>query len=357
MTQHSHPSHLNANQFALRSPVLLEDWATDIFKACGLASDHAAEAGKILVRSELRGYKTHGMTRIPSYVERLKARDFNPSPDIRSRAFPGGVVLDTDGAMGQIAVMHALRVSLKMLDSSASVLVAIQGCGHLGALGIYALSAAEAGAFCVLGQRTPPILGMQGFVRPALGHNPIAFGCPLPGGDPIVFDIACSVAARGHILLAAREGRPIPETWALDEFGAPTTDAQHALKGSLLPMGGHKGIGIAMMVEVLAGALCATAESLEPGHDELPVSGAMGRQSAFMWLVRPNAFVAEDLFDAYMSRWTDNYLSAGNGQARLPGSRGSELEAKGRAEGIPLGATVEQDLIALGERLSLPFPF
>ncbi len=93
------------------------------------------------------------------------------------------------------------------------MLVAVQSCGHLGALGIPALLAAEAGVFCMVGQRTPPVLGMEGFARAAIGHNPIAFGCPLPGAAPIVFDVACSVAARGHILLAAREGKPIPDDW------------------------------------------------------------------------------------------------------------------------------------------------
>ena len=107
-----------------------------------------------------------------------------------------------------------------------------------------------------------------------LGHNPIAFGCPVPGAAPLVFDIACSVAARGHILLAAREGKPIPAGWAVDEEGAPTTDAKRALKGALLPMGGHKGMGIAMMVECLAVAMAATAASLDPRRNTVPESGA-----------------------------------------------------------------------------------
>jgi len=118
----------------------------------------------------------------------------------------------------------------------------VRECGHLGALGIDALIAAEAGAFCVLGQRTPPLLALEGFTKVAIGHDPIAVGCPMPGPEPLVFDVACSVAARGHILLAAREGKPIPAGWAVDESRAPTTDAKRALKGAL-PMGGHKGIG------------------------------------------------------------------------------------------------------------------
>jgi len=340
----------------LRPPATLERWTTQLFESCGVPLDQAAEAAAIIVRSELRGYGTHGMTRVASYVERLQSGDFNPTPAMRDHVFPGGVVLDADGAMGQIAGPYALRLGLKALDASASVLVSIQQCGHLGALGMYALLAAEAGAFCMLGQRTPPILAVKGFARSAIGHNPIAFGCPFPGGEPVVFDIACSVAARGHILLAAREGRPIPENWALDETGASTTDAQRALKGSLLPMGGHKGIGIAMMVEVLAGALSATAASLEAGGNDLPLAGAMGRQGAFLWMVKPEAFAAKELFGAYMARWTETYLSAGGDQARLPGNRGAQLERRGRAAGIALSEALQRELSVLGEKLGIPLP-
>ncbi len=242
------------------------------------------------------------------------------------------------------------------LDASASVLVAIQDCGHLGALGIHALVAAEAGAFCMIGQRTPPMLAMPGFARAAIGHNPLAFGCPMPGSAPIVFDIACSVAARGHILLAAREGRPIPEGWALDEEGAPTTDTQRALRGMLLPVGGHKGIGIAMMVECLAGALAATADSSRSDRNAIPAGGAAGRQGAFLWLVRPGAFVDSAVFGDYMTEWTNLYLEAGGEQARLPGARGERLESEGREHGIELPDTIEQELRGVGARLRVPFP-
>ncbi|WP_011296104.1 Ldh family oxidoreductase [Cupriavidus necator] len=338
------------------SPQVLERWTAKVFVSCGVTAHHAAEAAAALVRSELRGYKTHGMTRVPSYVDRLRAGDFNPHASMTHRSFPGGIVLDADGAMGQIAGPHAVRLGLEALESSASVLIAVQSCGHLGALGIHALLAAEAGAFCMVGQRTPPVLGMEGFSGPAIGHNPIAFGCPLPGQAPIVFDVACSVAARGHILLAAREGKPIIEGWALDADGQPTTDAQRALAGSLLPTGGHKGIGIAMMVECLAGALAATADSLSPERNHVGSGGAVGRQGGFVWLVKPQAFAGQGAFAGYMTHWTDTYLAAGGESARLPGHRGDALEQEGREHGIALPDAIAQELSALGRQLDIPFP-
>lgn len=334
----------------------LEQWTAAVFAACDMPAEAAGLAATMLVRSEMRGYRTHGLSRIPSYVERLLAGDFNARPNLRHRSFPGGIVLDADGAMGQIAGPHAVTIGLEALEKSASVLIAIRECGHLGALGIHALLAAEAGAFCMLGQRTPPLLAMEGFAHAAIGHNPIAFGCPMPSGAPIVFDIACSVAARGHILLAAREGNSIPAGWAVDDTGAPTTDARRALSGSLLPVGGHKGVGMSMMVECLAGAMAASAASLSSMQDAVPQSGAVGRQGGFMWLVKPGAFVDDSLFGAYMDQWTRYYLDAGRGRSRLPGARGARQEAEGFAEGLEVPASIEAELSAVGERLEIPFP-
>ena len=338
------------------STAALAHWTTRILEFCEVPHEDARLAGELLVRSELRGYATHGLSRLPSYVQRLRANDFNPRPNMRHRGFAGGIVLDADSAMGHVAGPHAVRLAREALETSASVLVAIQSCGHLGALGMHALLAAEAGYFCLMGQRTPPLLAMEGFQGAAIGHNPIAFACPAPGEPPIVFDIACSVAARGHILLAARDGRPIPEGWALDTQGRPTTNAQEALDGALLPMGGHKGIGIAMMVECLAGALAATAASLEPEANRLPSAGAMGGQGGFLWMINPRAFVQDDLFAACMTQWIERYQSSGGDAAHLPGRRGALLEAKYREQGVTLPPALLQELHALGERCAIALP-
>jgi LDH2 family malate/lactate/ureidoglycolate dehydrogenase len=336
---------------------MLEQWTAQIFQTCGVPTEHAIEVAATLVRSEVLDYKTHGLTRVASYVERLQAGDFNARPNMQHRSLPGGIVLDADGAMGQVAGPHAVRLGIEALAAgAASVFIAVRACGHLGALGIHALRGAEAGAFCMMGQRTPPLLALPGFARAAIGHNPIAFGCPVPGSDPIVFDVACSVAARGHILLAAREGQPIPEGWALDESGSPTTEAHAALQGTLLPMGGHKGIGIAMLVECLAGAMTATAESLAPEKNIIREGGAVGRQGAFLWMVKVDAFAADGHFGKYMSQWIETYLTAGGERARLPGSRGSALEHDAGTRGITLPGATEQELTRLGSRLGIPFP-
>lgn len=333
----------------------LKDWTTRIFEKCDVHPDHATITAEALVRTEARGYKTHGLTRVPSYVERLKTGVFNSRPKMQHRSMLGGIVLDADGAIGQVAATYATELGLAGLKKSASVLVTIQSCGHLGALAIYALKAADAGAFCMIGQRTPPSLALPGFTDPAIGDNPIAFGCPCPMADPIIFDVACSVVAGGHIRMAAQEGQPIPEGWALDNDGNAATDAKRALQGALLPMGAHKGIGIAMMVECLSGAMAATASSLKIERNRMPDGGAPGRQAAFLWMAKPDAFSLREYFDEYMSQWTKLYLTAGGSQARIPGRHAAYLERLALAQGITLSKEVEMELMQLGSRMDVPF--
>ncbi|MBL8383226.1 MAG: Ldh family oxidoreductase [Burkholderiales bacterium] len=331
----------------------LESWTAAVFRAAGTTDADAGTIARALVRSDLRGYRTHGLTRVASYVQRFAEGEFNPRPRIDVQTREGTIVVDADGALGHVAAPVAQAAAQAQLAARGQVFVAVRECGHLGALGLHALAAAEHGMFCILGQRTPPLLAMEGFTEPGIGHNPIAFGCPVAGRDPLVFDIACSVAARGHILLAAREGRPIPAGWAVDRHGRPTTDAREAADGMLLPAGGHKGVGIAMMVECLAGAFTATADSLERFVARVPAAGAVGRQGAFFWFLDPGGFAGRAVFDAYTARWTGIYEGAGG---RLPGTRGARLERAGRADGLALAPDIERELRALGERLGIPFP-
>jgi LDH2 family malate/lactate/ureidoglycolate dehydrogenase len=338
----------------VRYPVAaLEAWVGDVLRRMAVPAGHAAIAARLLLRSDLRGYETHGVARLPVYVERLRTREFNPTPAMEHSAQAGLVVLDADGAMGHVAAPAAIDLGLQQLRRQACVFVAVRDCGHLGALGIHVLRAAEAGAFCLAGQQTPPRLAMPGFAAAAIGHNPIAFGCPLPGGEPLVFDIACSVAARGHIMKAAREGRPIPEGWAVDGGGQPTTDAQGALQGNLVPMGGHKGLGMAMMIQCLASAFGAPAPL---GSAAATAEGAGGRQPAFFWLLAPDAAGNAGAFEGAMRDWTGYFLKAGGADARLPGTRGAALEREMQQSGISIASAVETELRSLGEGLGAPLP-
>lgn len=335
-------------------PDELEAWAAAVFEQRGMPARHAECAARLMVRTDMRGRQTHGLQRLPSYVQLIDEGLVNPRPRMTHSWRDGAFVFEADGSLGHVAAPEIIALGLGALKQRATVLGVVRDIGHLGALGIHALTAAEGGAFCMLGQQAPAALAMPEFKRAAIGNNPLAFGCPVPDRDPLVFDMACSTAARGHILLAAREGHPIPAGWAVDETGAPTENAQRALRGALLPAGGHKGMGIAMMIEVLAGALSATSESLSRPRPQLRDDGGSARVGAFFWFVNPHAFAGREVFQACMAQWAEYYLASG--KARLPGERGAALERAAHQGGLALSLGAERALRALGERTGVLFP-
>lgn len=347
----------SAAQQARYSADALIAWTARILETAQVPSDDALVTARLLVRSDLRGFGTHGLARLTSYMERLRANDFNPRPHIRLDRRDGVWIVDADGALGQVAGQRIIDEASSFLTDQPMLWVTLRESGHLGALGMFALAAAERGNICFLGQRTPPLLGLPGFRQRALGHNPFAFGAPAGEGNaPIVVDMACSVAARGHILLAARDGTPVPDNWALNTGGAPTTDATEAAAGMLQPAGGYKGMGIAMMIECLAGGLAATATSNSNPVMSLPPSGAMARASAFFLFLNPGLIGEKADFLFYMNHWISYYRQAGAERARIPGARGAETERTGRDEGLRYAAIIEAELRALGQSVDIPFP-
>lgn len=336
----------------------LRAWCASMLRTAGVLPHAAQLTAGYMLRTDARGIRTHGITRLASYLDKLDSGEVNAVPDLRVGHDSSGIILQADGALGQLAMQTALEQGLKRLREQSMVAVRIQACGHLGALGIYALEAAEQGAFCLLAQRTPALMGLPGFDAPVIGNNPFAYACPVAGRAPLVFDMACSVAARGHILLKARQGEPIPPGWALDEQGRPTTDARQALRGSLLPSAQHKGMGLAMLVECLAGGMAASPDSIAAlGKPvDVPTAGAMGRQSALMLLLDPQQ-LGHGMFDDYMYAWAQSYQRQGGESARLPGDRGVRLEAQVQESGLlPLHASLYQELAGLGAQRRLPLP-
>ena len=315
---------------------MLEQWTAQIFQTCGVSSGTCNRGCcDSSCAAKLRDYKTHGMTRLASYVERLQAGDFNARPNMQHRTFPGGIVLEADGAMGQVAGPHAVRLGIEALAASAaSVFIAVRSCGHLGALGIHALLGAEAGAFCMMGQRTPPLSRCRVFARAAIGHNPIAFGCPVPGSDPIIF--RCRMqrgGARTHSARSRGKASLFPRAGLWTSWGRQRRIALRALKGALLPMGGHKGIGIAMMVECLAGALTATAESLRRKRTPSWKVARSDVREGVPMDAEADIFAALNTLRIHVSVDRDPTSLRVAREARLPGKRGSALEREPAREG------------------------
>lgn len=333
----------------------LEDWTAAMLAGAGVPRGDAALAARVLVRTDARGYKTHGVARLKSYLEKLASGEVAgaATPDVST----AGALLryDAGGMLGQVAGPRAVEAAVDLARSQPVVACQLQDSGHLGALGVNLLGAAEAGMVALMFQATPPIIGAPGARAALIGNNPLAMAAPRPNGPPVVVDMACCVAARGNILLAAREGDPIPEGWALDADGAPTTDAQAALLGTLLPFGGHKGLALAMIVEVLAGSLAGATfrKSLNEGG---AARSGTGHLNALILVLNPELMQGRDAYDAHIAAWTAHFAAEGGADARIPGERALEAERRAERDGVPLMAAIVRELTAAGEAAGLPFP-
>ena len=319
----------------------------------GVPADDAALAARALIRTSLRGIDTHGIARLPGYVDKLRAGEVNARPVPRFADRHGLQVCLGDGGLGQVVLARSLQHVLALSSQASVVACSIEDCGHLGALGVLLLPVAEAGCMALLCQRTPPIMALPGAKAPAIGNNPLAFVAPVAGQAPLVFDMALSTVARGRVADAAREGTAaIPLDWALDASGQPTDDPVAALAGAMQPVAGYKGLGLATLVECLAGSL-RSSPAVQAGlsgsaqHTSGSAGSASGA-SAFLLVIHPALAVGRALFDAHMRAWVDHFLQAGGAQARYPGQRQHACEQERLAQGIPVPHALLQKLQALG---------
>jgi len=328
----------------------LETWVATIFRRAGVDDASAALAATRLILADITGVRTHGIARLPSYWRQLTRGGLNPRPNIQYTWQGTVLAVDADLGLGQVVAPRVFAHALSALAPERSfVPFIIRNAGHLGALGSHLFDVAEHRKVAFLSQVTQPVMSPEGATRPAIGNNPIAFATPRPDGPPFVVDFAMSNVARGKIHVAERDGLPIPAGWAIDAQGAPTTDPVAALAGSLLPAAGHKGLALAMIVEVLAGALTGARPLLSEG-------GAPGGVGAFGFVLDPMALAGEEAFAQSMRAWTTHYHDAAGTHGRIPGERAAELRAAAAQAGVEIEDALYGLLVALGQTAETPFP-
>lgn len=234
--------------------------ATRAFQGLGLTEMDAADVVKILVLADLFGLSTHGLSRIESYGERLLVQGIRARPNITVQApAPALRLVDGDNGVGPLVGMHALRAAMDAARQCGIGMAFARGSNHFGPISPYSLLAAEEGFASVIGSNATTTIAPWGGSDARLGNSPLGFGVPNPGGSPFLLDMAMSVVARAKVRNAFKRGESIPDTWATDDKGRATTDPKAALDGFLLPIGGHKGYGLALLVDMFAGLLSNAA--------------------------------------------------------------------------------------------------
>jgi len=230
-----------------------------VFEQAGLSGEDAFLVADALIDADLRGVSTHGLVRFPIYVSRLRQGLVKARPQMQVvRAKGATVVLDGDHGFGQVIGAEGMRRAVDLARVYGVGLCGVRNGTHLGALAYIAAMALPHQMIGITLTITNPVIAPWGGVVPKLGNNPLAVAVPAGTRPPIIFDMACSQVARGNLILAAKTKQTIPLTWALDAQGRPTEDPDAGLKGSLLPVGGHKGSGLALIVGILGGLLAGS---------------------------------------------------------------------------------------------------
>lgn len=338
----------------------LSAFATKIFTGTGMSEPDAATIARDLVKANLRGIDSHGVSRIPMYVERLQRGLVNPKPKIGIRKVAGAVSLvDGDNGMGFLASHKATEEAVELAKANGIGLVGVHRSTHFGMGALYALQAIEAGYISMIFTNSSPAIPMWGGRTTFLGASPIAAG--IPGGKhaPYVMDMAMTVIARGKIRLAAMKGEAIAEGLALDVDGNPTTDAAKAFEGVCLPFGGVKGSVLATLMDLMSGVLTGAnfggdVKSLYFDHSEPQNVGHL------FFAIKPDLFMSLENFDARMDAFYERIKSlpkaAGVEEIMMPGEPEQRREDERLRTGIPITDNVVADLAKEGERIGVRFP-
>ena len=240
----------------------LHEFTELLLRSAGLSEGAAAGATDVLVRTTLRGVESHGIHALPQYLRQLRDGGANPAAAVRPLSDRGSIVLlDGDGGLGPAVAHEATLRGIERARATGVAVVPVRNANHFGAAGHFALMCAEAQCIGMVMSNTPPIMAATGARTRSIGNSPIGFGAPRLEGPPVVLDIAMSKVAGGKVRLALQNEHDVPVGWILDPEGRPTTNPADFFvhRGALLPMEGHKGYGLALMVETLAGALSGAA--------------------------------------------------------------------------------------------------
>ena len=238
----------------------LRDLGQRAFEGLGLTAGHAKDVVDVLVLADLFGLSTHGLSRIESYGERLDVGGIAKHPAITvERVAPALVTVDGANGVGPLVGMHGLRAAMEVARECGIGAAFVRGSNHFGPISPYSFLAAEQGFASMIGSNATTTIAPWGGSDARLGNSPLGFGVPGAEGRHFMLDMAMSVVARAKIRNALKAGESIPDTWGTDKSGRKTTDPRAALDGFLQPIGGHKGYGLALLVDLFAGVLSNAA--------------------------------------------------------------------------------------------------
>lgn len=342
-----------------RMPVAaLESFVVRAYEAVGISGAEAKSIAELQVRADLLGADGHGVFRLPQYIRRIKGNAVNLKPDIRvEREAPGMALINGDNGMGHLVMRYATEKAIEKARTVGVAWVGVQHSNHAGPASLYAsmpMAHDMIGLYLAVGNANhlPP----WGGIDMLLSTNPIAVAVPAGDEPPIVLDMATTVAAYGKVKTAAQRGEMMPEGWMMDREGKPLLDPKKSADGFLLPIGGYKGYGLAMIIGLLAGTLNGAANGRDVvdfnSDDTTPTNTGHVIVAINVAMFRPLDEFKQSV-DAFVRDIRNSQRLPGVDAIRLPGEQSHVRLADNLRLGVPLSAPLVKALNELAAELDI----
>ena len=348
-----------ANTYLIQGEDLIA-FGKELFKKAGMSEADADFHANALVQTNYWGIDSHGVIRIPAYFKRMINGAVNVKPDIKTVRGEGCLeVLDADAAAGFIGAKAGMERAIKNAKKTGIAACGVINSNHFGAGALYARMAAEKGMIGIAMTNVKPLIVAPGASQPVTGNNPIAFAIPTYGDFPFVLDMSLSVVAGGKLTLAIKKKEKIPMDWATDKEGRPTDDPQKAFDGYLLPMGGHKGLGLSYVVDILSGVITGGVfskemKSMYANPEEPSFTGH------FFIAIDISRIITEEAMKERMAIFKDNLKSTPmwqeGAEMLLPGEIEYRKEKERKEQGIPVPITTYEELMELAKEYDVKSP-
>jgi LDH2 family malate/lactate/ureidoglycolate dehydrogenase len=319
----------------------------------GVPEGDARDTVEVLLCADLRGVGTHGIQRLLMYIPRIRKGLMNPRPSIEVRSLaPGLSIVQGDDGIGPVVGTRGMLEAMDLARTQGIGFVGCRDSNHFGAAAPYVLMACRERLIGIAGTNAVPTMPPWGGLGNIVGNNPLAVGVPCEGEPPFVLDMAMSVSARGRMRQMAAEGRPMPEGWAVDAQGRPTIDPMEGLRGFVLPMGQHKGYGLAIALDILGGIL--TGSGFATGVKSLVQQWQEPQHVGHFFIaLDPTRFLPWEEFSARMKACFAIVRGAHridpDTPILIPGDAEAEMEKVRRVQGIPLDKKTLEILRGLSE--------
>jgi (2R)-3-sulfolactate dehydrogenase (NADP+) len=328
----------------------LERLMVAALRRSGATAAMADATAHALIAAELDGIASHGASRIPQYCGHLRnGRANGAAVPVVARDSKAACLVDARQGLAFEACALAGREAIARAREFGVAFVSVANSNHFGVAAVHLEAVVEAGLVGIAMGNSPAAMTAWGGKRPLFGTNPIAAGFPRRSAPPLMIDLSLSAVARGKIMVAARDGKPIPEGWALDNQGRPTTDAKAALEGSMLPAGGVKGAMLALTVELLVCALSGSAFGFE-SDSFFTDEGRPTRIGQAIIAIDPSALAGRAAYDERVETLIEAMLA--DEEVRLPGERRRANRERAQRDGVNIPADLLAKIRTLADETS-----